>query len=126
MTTKSSSRAAVSGRLPEPNLVGVLIGAGFSATVARWVDSHLEIGPYTHFTVSQGQRASRTVLSIDRFLLDRWVNSRTGETGESPHGSCEEYEIGDDGRVVDSGLDIVNDDGDTIHSLTLNITYYGG
>ncbi|WP_197204129.1 hypothetical protein [Crateriforma conspicua] len=126
MTAVPSSRLAVSGRLPEPNLADVLIGAGFSAKVARWVNSHLKTGPYTHFTVMQEQRASRKVLTIDTFLLDRWVNSETGETGESPHGSCEEFLIGADGQVLDSDEPELNDDGGMTFSFTRNVTFYGG
>ncbi len=115
---------SVSGRLPEPNLVAVLIAAGFATNVARWVHSQMRIGPYTHYTVTQEQCGTQTVLSIDTFLLDLWVNSRTGATGKSPHGSCEEFVLDADGNVVTDCGDI-DADGIETHWISRSISFYG-
>ena len=122
MTTLS---LAVSGRLPEPDLEAVLIRAGFSASLARWVDAHLTAGPYTHYTVSQEHCGSQAVLFINTFLLDTWINSKTGETGQSPHGSCEEFQIDADGNIIDT-VETLNDDGSTSYSMSGSISFYGG
>ncbi|TWU35605.1 hypothetical protein Q31b_50400 [Novipirellula aureliae] len=116
---------AISGRLPEPELEAVLLRAGFSAIVARWAAGHLTAGPYTHYTVSQQYHGSQTMLCVDTFLLDTWIHSKTGKTGKSPHGSCEEFEIDDDGNVIDT-VETLNDDGSTIHSFSRSISFYGG
>ncbi|EMI42775.1 hypothetical protein RRSWK_04713 [Rhodopirellula sp. SWK7] len=76
--------------------------------------------------MSQEQPKSESVLLIDSFSLDPWVNSRTGDTGKSPHGSCEEFEIDCNGRILDSDHEIPDDDGNTTYSLTRSITFYGG
>ncbi|TWT78689.1 hypothetical protein CA13_00850 [Planctomycetes bacterium CA13] len=116
---------AISGRLPEPKLEAVLLCAGFSASVARWVDAHLTAGPYTHYTVSQRHHGSQTMLCIDTFLLDIWIHSKTGETGKAPHGSCEEFEIDGDGNVIDT-VETLDDDGSTTHSFSRSVSFYGG
>ncbi len=121
----TSLQLAVSGRLPEPSLEAVLIRAGFSSRVASWVDAHLTTVAYTHFTVSQQYRGSQTILCVDTYLLDHWINSKTGESGESPHGSCKEFEIDADGNVIDT-VETVNDDGSTSSSFSPSITFYGG
>jgi hypothetical protein len=121
----TSLQLAVSGRLPEPDLIAVLIRAGFASNLARWVDSQLEAGPYTLYTVRQQQRGSQTVLSIDTFLLDPWVNSKTGETGESPHGSCEEYVLDADGNVVNDG-EAIDADGTETQWISRSVSFYGG
>ena len=121
----TSPQLAVSGRLSEPDLVAVLIRSGFAASLARWVGAHLKAGPYTHYTVSLQRRGSQTILYIDTFLLDTWINSKTGETGESPHGSCEEFEIDANGNVIDT-VETLNEDGTTTHSFSRSIEFYGG
>lgn len=125
LTRMAPLQVAVSGRLPEQRLEAVLNRAGFASSVARWVDEHIRPGPYTHYTVSLHCRGSQTVLCIDTFLLDPWINSTTGETGESPHGSCEEFVIDSDGNVVEM-VETLNDDGSICHSFSSSVTFYGG
>lgn len=120
-----SFQFAISGRLPEPSLVAVLNLAGFDPGLALWIDASLEPGPYTHYTVGLQQRGSRNVLSIDTFLLDPWVNSKTGETGESPHGSCKEFTVDVSGNVVNHG-EVVDVDGDVTEWTSSSISFYGG
>ncbi len=125
LTHMASLSLAVSGRLPEPDLEAVLIRAGFAAGLARWVNAHLTVGPYTHYTVSQQHQGSQTILCIDTFLLDPWIHSKTGETGESPHGCCEEFEIDTNGKVIDT-IETSSDDGSTTSSMSRSISFYGG
>jgi hypothetical protein len=120
-----SLQLAVSGRLPEPDLIAALIRAGFASNVARWVDSQLESGPYTHYKVSQQQRGSQTILCIDTFLLDPWVDSKTGEAGESSHGSCEEFILDADGNVVNDG-EAIDADGTETRWMSRGVSFYGG
>jgi len=121
----TSLQLAVSGHLPEPDLIAVLVRAGFRPSLAHWVDSQLEAGAYTHYTIMQQQRGSQTVLSIDTFLLDPWVNSKTGEKGESPHGSCEEFVLDVDGNVVDNDATI-DADGTETQWTSHSVSFYGG
>lgn len=120
-----SPQLGVSGRLPEPDLIAVLIGAGFASNVARSVDVRLKAWPYTHYTVKQDQRGSQSILSIDTFLLDPWVNSQTGETGESPQGACEEYVLDADGNILNDGDDL-DADGNGSRWMSRSVSYYGG
>jgi hypothetical protein len=119
----TSLHLAVSGRLPEPDVIAVLIRAGFAPNLARWVHSQLEAGPYTHYTVSQQRRGAQTILGIDTFLLDPWVDSKTGDTGESPHGSCNEYVLDTDGNVANDGTTI-DADGTETHWTSRSISFF--
>jgi hypothetical protein len=125
LTPMTSLSLGISGHLPEPELEAVLLRAGFSASVARWVDAHLIDGPYTHYTVSLRHLGSQTMLCIDTFLLETWIHSKTGETGVSPHGSCKEFELDADGNVVDT-VETLDDDGSTTHSFSRSVSFYGG
>ncbi len=93
--------------------------------MSRSVDVRLKAGPYTHYTVRQEQRGSQTILSINTFLLDPWVDSRTGETGESPHGACEEYVLDADGNILNDGDDL-DADGNGSRWMSRSVSYYGG
>ena len=119
----NNNHPAVSGRLPERALNDVLIRAGFSSNLAKWVESEITTGPYTHYTVSLSKSGSETILQIDTFRLETWIHSKTGQTGVSPHGCCREYVLDANGNVANSG-ESITEDGE-ISWCSGDITHYG-
>jgi len=119
MTGIDDPYAAVSGRLPAADMLDVLLASGFTPNDAHCVNSNLESGPYAYYTVIREQRDvgmleprtaelirpniaqnSIIVLSINTFRLDSYVDSKTGEAGQLPHGMLLEYIPDMDGNWI--------------------------
>ena len=95
MTVKYDLPICASGTLPAIDLKSMLTAVGFICDDSEWIESEIQSttppSTYTHFKVTLEDRDSRSILTIDTFLIKDWVHSETGETGQSPHGSASEY-----------------------------------
>lgn len=82
---------ALTGNLNEEQLEA----AGFSQTAARLLVSELSPDVYKYCSVSQYTDHGQTFLKIDQYNMENWTNSKTGETGASPHGTITEFVLRD-------------------------------
>ena len=91
MASQNQDRLFVSGRLPDPNMVHSLQSAGFAPKTSSWIQANIVAGTYTHYAVTKEWRDYNVFILIDTFYMYPFVNSETGQKGESPHGTLCEY-----------------------------------